>query len=102
MDIEWAYGQNKYYRKPLSEEEKEKILALEKGEYFSTNDLVKWLTVYRYEDGEFVICLDQLGECYYEGSQYNSRFMKNIRLEQGKHVLLFIHKYISNDKYFLT
>jgi len=104
MLIEWGFGQNKYFRKKLSVRERSNILDIKKGSSFVNEGGVKWLSIYFYEDGEYVVCLDQLGEAYYEGSADNGRFKKtmNIRLEEPKHVILFIDKYVMDDKFFLS
>lgn len=96
--MEWGFGEFKYHRPGLSKLDSKKILSMK--DFFQNEGEFKWLSIYKYEDGEYVICLDQLGEAYYEGSLDNNRFGKEIRLEKKTHIIHFIEQYILNDKYF--
>ena len=101
LGIEW--DDDKYFRTPLMECEKKSIQILKKGDFFLNSGHSKWLSVYYYEDGEYVICLDKLGEAYYESSVDNERFGAgfNFRIEDSLHVFMFIDKYIMDDRNFL-
>lgn len=101
MEIRWCFGNNKYYRRALYESEKKQIKLLKKTKSFKNEGDIRWLSVYHYEDNEYVVCLDQLGEAYFEGSSDNKRFKKEIRLEKPFHVINFIENYILNDKYYV-
>ena len=102
MVIEWQFGKHKNFRRQLTLAEQRAIYHLEPGQKFQNQGEIHWLSVYLYEDGEYVVCLNQLGECYYEGSPDNERFKTNVqfRLENAGHVLLFLKNYILQDKYF--
>ena len=102
--IKWEFGSHKYYRTNLSDEEKKDIQGITCINFFKNQGPIKWLSIYLYEDGEYVVSLDQLGEAYYESSPDNDRFGKGfqVRLEDPNHVIHFIENNILIDKFFLT
>ena len=101
--VTWNFGPNKFFRRIISENERAQIIALGPGERFQNEGNVKWLSVHKYEDGEYLVSLDQLGECYYEQSSDNKRFGENfqIRFEKPEHVIYFLDKTIMDDRFFL-
>lgn len=101
MDLHYEYGSNKYFRRNLSEKEKQDIHGLLVDDHIVIDEEFPWMTIYLYNDSEYVVCLNFLGECYYEGSEHNERFGVNMRLEDSKHVISFIENFINKDVYFI-